>query len=104
MGLRIPEVTLSSGHAMPVIGMGTASYPPATPEAFRAAVLEAIALGYRHFDTASLYGTEQRLGEAVADAVSQGLVKREEIFITSKLWCTDAHPDRVVPALQRSLR
>ncbi|WOL08840.1 hypothetical protein Cni_G17593 [Canna indica] len=100
----IPEVTLSSGHFMPLVGMGTASHPPATPEAFRTAILDAIALGYRHFDTASLYGTEQRLGAAVADAVRQGLVRREELFITTKLWCTDAHADRVVPALQQSLR
>ncbi|RRT35287.1 hypothetical protein B296_00057873, partial [Ensete ventricosum] len=100
----IPEVTLSSGHAMPLVGLGTASYPPATPEAFRTATMEAIALGYRHFDTASLYGTEQRLGEVVADAIGQGLVKREELFITSKLWCTDAYADRVVPALGQSLR
>ncbi|CAD5188209.1 unnamed protein product [Musa acuminata subsp. malaccensis] len=99
----IPEVTLSSGHAMPLVGLGTASFPPATPEAFRTAMMDAIALGYRHFDTASLYGTEERLGEAVADAIGQGLVKREELFITSKLWCTDAHADRVVAALRQSL-
>lgn len=105
MGLvAIPEAKLSSGHAIPVVGMGTASYPPATTEAFRTAILEAIALGYRHFDTASCYGTEQRLGEAVAEAIHRGLVKRHDLFITSKLWCTDAHADRVLPALRQSLR
>ncbi|KAG6468632.1 non-functional NADPH-dependent codeinone reductase 2-like [Zingiber officinale] len=102
--VSIPEAKLNSGHAIPVIGMGTASYPIATTETFRTAILEAIALGYRHFDTASFYGTEQRLGEAVAEAIHRGLVKRDDLFITSKLWCTDAHADRVLPALRQSLR
>ncbi|XP_008789227.2 non-functional NADPH-dependent codeinone reductase 2-like [Phoenix dactylifera] len=101
----IPEVALSSGgRSMPVIGMGTASYPPASEEAFHSAMLEAIGLGYRHFDTASIYGTEQRLGRAIAEAIQLGLVRREELFITSKLWGTDAYGDRVVPALRESLR
>ncbi|KAG1358791.1 Deoxymugineic acid synthase 1 [Cocos nucifera] len=101
----IPEVALSSGgQAMPVVGMGTASYPPASKETRRSAILEAIGLGYRHFDTASFYGTEQSLGKAIAEAIQLGLVKREELFITSKLWGTDAYGDRVVPALRESLR
>ncbi|KAK1387158.1 hypothetical protein POM88_015336 [Heracleum sosnowskyi] len=48
--------------------------------------------------------SEKDLGEAVAEAVECGIIKsRDELFITSKLWCSDAHPDRVLPALQNSL-
>ncbi|MBA0756298.1 hypothetical protein Gogos_022201 [Gossypium gossypioides] len=54
---------------------------------------------------ASLYGTEQPLGEAILEAIAVGLIKsRDELFITSKLWCSDAHGELVLPALQRSLK
>ncbi|MBA0766002.1 hypothetical protein Gotri_015094 [Gossypium trilobum] len=54
---------------------------------------------------ASLYGTEQPLGDAILEAIAVGLIKsRDELFITSKLWCSDAHGELVLPALQRSLK
>ncbi|XP_074584570.1 deoxymugineic acid synthase 1-D-like [Curcuma longa] len=91
---------------MPVIGIGTAAYPWGShPEATRSSVLRAIELGYRHFDTASLYQSEEPLGQAIAEALHSGLIKsRDELFITSKLWFTDAHKDLVLPALQKSLQ
>ncbi|KAK1381178.1 non-functional NADPH-dependent codeinone reductase 2-like [Heracleum sosnowskyi] len=103
----IPEVTLSSGNAktMPVLGLGTAADPFPAPEVVVKAVLEAIELGYRMFDTASLYQTEEALGEAISQAVSLGLIKsRDDVFISSKLWCTDNHADCVLPALQKCLK
>ncbi|KAI3970588.1 hypothetical protein MKX01_024235 [Papaver californicum] len=105
MEIVIPKVTLNSGRLMPILGMGTASFPAVDPEEAKAAILNAIKTGYGHFDTASAYQTEKFLGEAIAEAFQLGLIRsRDEIFITSKLWCTDAHPDLVVPALQNSLR
>ncbi|KAI3901432.1 hypothetical protein MKW92_021554 [Papaver armeniacum] len=101
----IPAVTLNSGSVMPVLGMGTAAYPFVESEEAKLAILNAIKTGYRHLDTATLYQSEESLGEAVAEAIRLGLIKsRDELFITSKLWICDAHPDRVVPALQNSLR
>ncbi|WOH13583.1 hypothetical protein DCAR_0833093 [Daucus carota subsp. sativus] len=102
----IPTVTLSSVDAkpMPVLGLGTGGYPPAPPEAVIKAVLEAIELGYRMFDTASFYQTEEAVGEAICQAVSLGLIKsRDEVFLTSKVWCNDTHADRILPALQKTL-
>lgn len=101
----VPLNTIGS-KPMPVIGMGTAAYPWGShPEATRSSVLRAIELGYRHFDTASLYQTEEPLGQAIAEALRSGLIKsRDELFITSKLWFTDAHKDFVLPALQKSLQ
>ncbi|XWS22925.1 hypothetical protein CRYUN_Cryun29cG0077500 [Craigia yunnanensis] len=83
---KVPEVSVGScGLTMPVIGMGTASYPPADAETIKSAILEAIKAGYRHFDTAFVYGSEQPLGEAIAEALNIGLIKsRDELFITSK--------------------
>ncbi|KAH6815369.1 oxidoreductase superfamily protein [Perilla frutescens var. frutescens] len=102
----IPSVKLSGCEkAMPVMGMGTASFPPAGLEATKAAVLEAIKAGYRHFDTAFAYGSEKALGEAVAEAVRVGLVKsRDDLFITTKLWASFTDPTQVVPACKMSLQ
>ncbi|XWS69439.1 hypothetical protein CRYUN_Cryun04dG0179100 [Craigia yunnanensis] len=106
MAMAVPGITLSSCHlTMPVIGMGTASSPPVAPETTKAAIIEAIKAGYRHFDTAFAYRTEQPLGEAIAEALHLGLIKsRDELFITSKLWSSFAEKDLVVPAIKMSLR
>ncbi|KAK1381402.1 non-functional NADPH-dependent codeinone reductase 2-like [Heracleum sosnowskyi] len=107
--MAIPEISLSSGNAksMPVLGLGLGASDP-TPEVITntiKAVLEAIELGYRMFDAAFFYQTEEALGEAISQAISCGLIKsRDELFITSKLWLTDNYGDRVLPALQKSLQ
>ena len=108
----IPELPIKSAnynnnnktYTIPCLGLGTATSALAG-DAAKQAVLHAIKLGYRHFDTAAIYGTEQCLGEAIAEALSLGLVKsRDELFVTSKLWSSDAHPDHVKPALQNTLK
>lgn len=103
----VPEVVLSSStgqRKMPVMGLGTA--PEATSKVTtKDAVLEAIKQGYRHFDAAAAYGVEKSVGEAIAEALKLGLISsRDELFVTSKLWVTDNHPELIVPALQKSLR
>ncbi|KAK8486180.1 hypothetical protein V6N13_026103 [Hibiscus sabdariffa] len=102
--LNIPSFPLGSKR-IPLIGLGTAEFPfGASNDTLKHTIIEAIRLGYRHFDTAAIYQTEQPLGEAVADALRLGLIEsRDELFITSKLWCSDAHRDHVVPALQKTL-
>ncbi|XP_061992596.1 D-galacturonate reductase [Rosa rugosa] len=106
---KVPSVTLSSSSdeilTMPIIGMGTSSYPRADPETAKAAILEAIRAGYRHFDTAFAYGSEQDLGEAIAEALRIGLINsRDELFITTKLWASFAEKDLVLPSIKASLR
>ncbi|KAK4780816.1 hypothetical protein SAY87_016922 [Trapa incisa] len=108
MAEKIPTVELISGggYKIPLLGMGmgTATFPPTIFEATKKAILEAIKLGYRHFDTAAVYGSEEPIGQAIKEALRLGLVKsRDEFFITSKLWCTDAHPGLVKPTLRKSL-
>ncbi|KAG6753789.1 hypothetical protein POTOM_041787 [Populus tomentosa] len=102
---QIPEVLLSSGHKMPLIGMGTVAVPLPPPETLVPVFINAIESGYRHFDSAALYGSEESLGQAVAEALDRGLLSsREDLSITSKLWCPDAHRDLVLPALKKSLQ
>ncbi|XP_061371604.1 NAD(P)H-dependent 6'-deoxychalcone synthase-like [Gastrolobium bilobum] len=105
---KVPFVVLQSFSNlhlnMPVIGFGSASFS-STGDETKVAVLEAIKLGYRHFDTASIYGSEEGLGEAIAEALQLGIIgSRHELFITSKLFCSDNHPHLVVPALQKTLQ
>ncbi|XP_074583415.1 deoxymugineic acid synthase 1-B-like isoform X2 [Curcuma longa] len=106
MAIAIHEVPLSSGSkAMPRIAMGTAVFPLPPFDTTRDAMLHAIKIGYRHFDTASVYSSEEPLGEAVAEALRLGFIaSRDELFITSKLWVRDAQSHLVLPALQKSLR
>lgn len=62
------------------MGLGTASIKETLP------FITAVRSGYRHFDTATKYGNEEYLGEALAQCMAGGLVKREELYITTKLW------------------
>ena len=104
MGGGIPVAVLNSGEKIPLIGMGTASATPLPGDLPISPLITAMETGYRHFDTAALYGSEAPLGQAIAQALQQGVIKsRDELFITSKLWCTDAHHDRVLPALKNTL-
>ncbi|KAJ4835816.1 hypothetical protein Tsubulata_031356 [Turnera subulata] len=101
----IPQVVLSSGHKMPLIGLGSGAVPLPPPEILIPIFLDAVEVGYRHFDTASFYGSEEALGGAVKEAIERGLIKgREELFITSKLWCTENQPGLVLPSLKNTLK
>jgi len=85
---------------MHAIGLGTWK---ATGSKVKEAVKEALYTGYRHIDTASVYGNEKEIGEALSEVFAEGNILREDVFITSKLW-NDAHQQGyVVPALHKSL-
>ncbi|KAH9297701.1 hypothetical protein KI387_029383, partial [Taxus chinensis] len=92
---------LNTGAQIPLIGLGTAAVN-LNEEEVKAAIAAALQVGYRHFDTASAYSTEQALGEALNTAFQNGVVKREDVFVTTKLWNTD-HGDPVC-ALKTSLK
>jgi len=77
-----PTIKLNSGHEMPVIGLGTWLHTENIKEIVKAAILDH---GYRHVDTAKLYGNEADIGEALKEVFAAG-IKREELFITTKLW------------------
>lgn len=85
---------------MPALGLGTWK---AAPGEVGRAVREAIRIGYRHIDCASIYGNEAEIGEALSSAIDEGLVRREDLWITSKLWCNAHAREDVVPAARRSL-
>ena len=81
---------LFSGIEIPRIGLGTFGSDAYTPEQVSEAVYGAINAGYRLIDCASVYGNEDKIGETIEKAISEGMVAREELFITSKVW-NDMH-------------
>ncbi len=85
---------------MPLIGFGLWKI---APQDCAQAVYDAIAAGYRHFDSASDYGNEQQVGDGIREALADGLCKREDLWITSKLWNTYHAPEHVEAALDRTL-
>jgi len=100
---RVPKRTLSTGARMPVLGEGTFGSDKYSGEQVAAAVIEAAALGYRHFDCASVYGNEALIGAAL-QTVRHGGVPREELWITSKVW-NDRHGDgEVIRSCRQSLK
>lgn len=82
----VPKRVLSTGEEIPCIGMGTFGSDRFTPEQVSQAVAGAIRCGYRMFDCAAVYGNEDLIGKVFAQAMEEGVVKREELFITSKVW------------------
>jgi len=96
----VPTITLNDGTEMPQIGLGT--WKLRGDDAVRI-VREAIELGYRHIDTASSYGNEEAIGQAIRDAIAAGDVTRDELFITTKAWQDEQGADRIPAAFQDSL-
>ena len=99
----VPQRRLRSGASLPAIGLGTFGSDHVPHAAVAAAVLDAAALGYRHFDCASVYGNEDLIGQSFQQIMRSG-IKREELWITSKLW-NDKHDEAdVIPTCEKSLR
>lgn len=93
-------LTLNDGNKMPILGYGVYQVEPA--EAQRC-VEDAISVGYRLIDTAQAYQNEEGVGAAVKTALSGG-VKREELFITTKLWISDAGEEKALKAFDASMK
>ncbi|XP_049544031.1 aldo-keto reductase family 1 member B1-like [Anopheles darlingi] len=100
MSVRATTVTLNNGFQMPVLGLGTYGLRGSNGVE---AVKAAIDAGYRHIDTASAYENEAEVGQAIREKILDGTIKREDIFVTTKLWNTSHEPPQVLPAFEKSL-
>ncbi len=89
-----------NGDAMPILGLGTWKSEPG--DVYRA-VKEAVRLGYRHIDCAPIYGNEPEIGQALSECFAEGAVARDQMWITSKLWCDSHARVDVRPALEKTL-
>ncbi len=96
--LKIPNIQLNSGYSMPQLGLGV--YAPGQQDEVGKSVREALDLGIRLIDAASIYGNELEVGQAIKDAG----IAREELFVTSKVWMDDMGYDGTMRAFEKSLQ
>lgn len=94
------QLLFQNGDIFPSLGLGT--WLSGKNDVYDA-VLEAVRLGYRHIDCAYIYQNEAEIGKALKFCMATGMVTREELFITSKLWNSDHAPERVEMAIRKSL-
>jgi D-xylose reductase len=99
--MDVATLRLANGDRMPAVGIGLWKVEPA--QAARS-VEDAVRCGYRHFDCACDYGNEAEVGAGIEQALKSGLCRREDLWISSKLWNTYHAPEHVRPAVERSLR
>nr|WP_235483340.1 aldo/keto reductase [Leifsonia sp. Leaf325] len=92
----VPSITLNDGHTIPQLGFGVFKVDPAETERI---VTDALEVGYRHLDTAKVYGNESGVGKAIADSG----IARDELFVTTKLWNDDQGTQSALDAFDRSL-
>ena len=93
----VPLITLNNGQKIPQLGYGVYLIPPEETEQ---CVLEALKVGYRHIDTAHMYGNEKEVGAAI----KKSGIPRNELFITSKLWVTEYGEGVTLPAIDKMLK
>ncbi|KAL3143958.1 hypothetical protein ABBQ32_003771 [Trebouxia sp. C0010 RCD-2024] len=97
--VQLPYAKLQNGNYIPLIGLGTYK-----SQDIGGSVEASLRAGYRHIDCASHYGNEPLIGEAITKVLAEGVVKREQLFITSKLWNDDHEAHKVKPALVKTLK
>jgi diketogulonate reductase-like aldo/keto reductase len=98
---RDTRIPLSHVGAMPAVGFGTLIPDPVATKQATIAALEA---GFRHFDCAERYRNEEAVGDAMQAVFKAAKIRREDVFITTKLWNTNHRPERVKPAFDASRR
>jgi 2,5-diketo-D-gluconate reductase A len=94
--MTVPQITLNDGRTIPQLGFGVFKVDPAETERI---VTDALEVGYRHIDTAAVYGNEEGVGRALA---ASGIA-RDELFVTTKLWNSDQGRQTAADALALSL-
>ena len=100
--IRYTKIPLAHGSGtLPAVGFGTLIPDPLVT---RQAVKTALEVGFRHFDCAERYRNEQAVGDAMQEVFKAGAIKREDVFVTTKLWNTNHRPERVRPAFDASCR
>lgn len=90
---------VASGVEIPLLGFGTWQLEA---DDARRMVHEALRIGYRHIDTAWIYKNEKAVGDGIADAVAEGIVSREDVFVTTKIWVEHFHRDALLRQAEES--
>ncbi|XP_016829817.1 aldo-keto reductase family 1 member C21-like isoform X2 [Cricetulus griseus] len=104
MNSKIQCMKLNDGHFIPVLGFGTAVPEKFSKSKIKEPIKIAIEAGIYHFDCASIYKTEEYVGESIRTKIADGTLRREDIFYTSKVWCNCLRPELVRSSLEQSLK
>jgi diketogulonate reductase-like aldo/keto reductase len=99
--IRFTKILLNNGSEIPALGFGTLIPDPTET---KKAVKAALEVGFRQFDCAERYRNEKEVGEAMKEALREGKIRREELFVGTKLWNNNHRPQRVKPAFEASLK
>ncbi len=99
----VPCQTLYTGARIPVVGLGTFGSDRYSGPEIAQAVKRAIKCGYRHIDCAAVYGNEHEIGPVLTELLDEGVVRREDLWITSKLWNDKHAPEDVIPSCRKSM-
>jgi len=99
--IRFMKILLNNGSEIPALGFGTLIPDPTET---KKAVKAALEVGFRQFDCAERYRNEKEVGEAMKEALRERKIKREELFVATKLWNSNHRPERVKPAFEASLK
>jgi diketogulonate reductase-like aldo/keto reductase len=103
--MQTPYITIPQTKAkIPAIGLGTFGSDHVEPDAIAKAVRMAVEMGYRHIDCASVYGNEKQIGEVLSQLFADGVVKREDLWITGKLWNDKHDPIDARTSFEQSLK
>ncbi|XP_043120121.1 aldose reductase-related protein 2 [Puntigrus tetrazona] len=97
------KIELNDGTYMPLLGLGTWKPEAVGQDMSQRAAEAAIAAGYRHIDTAYCYGVETAVGKAIQSMIQQGIIRRQDMFIVSKLWGTHHASEDIAVCLDKSL-
>eukprot|EP01084_Bolivina_argentea_P248950 416552_1 len=97
----IKSVELNDGNKLPMIGLGT--WQLQKNDIYNT-LLNGIQLGYKLIDCADLYDNEIYIGNALNSLFQQNIIKRESLFITSKIWGTNMYPNLIIPTLKKQLK
>lgn len=98
--VKQPTITLNDSNKIPILGLGTWN---AQGDELKNAVKRAICMGYRHLDTAANYKNEKVIGEAIMECINDGVVSRQDLYITTKVW-NNSHSRASIPvAIKTSL-
>jgi diketogulonate reductase-like aldo/keto reductase len=99
--IRFTKILLNNGSEIPALGFGTLIPDPTET---KKAVKAALEVGFRQLDCAERYRNEKEVGEAMKEALRDGKIRREELFVGTKLWNNNHRPERVKPAFEASLK
>ncbi|CAM6098014.1 unnamed protein product [Calypogeia fissa] len=105
--VEVPTFKLNDSTSVPALALGVNGQALKKvndlTESLTAVLLKALEFGYRHIDTAEVYKTEVAIGNALQEAFATGLVKREDVYVTTKITPSNLHIEEILPAIKRSL-